>query len=397
MPTEPSVVASGTAQVSTPATTAARLAELVVRDFRNIAHGELACAAEGIVVVGENGHGKSNLIEAIAYLRLLRSARAARDRDLIRFGAAAFHLAARLEGTPAHRVTAAVDRPGRKKITLDGAEPERLTDALDALPSVAFSPRDVDLVSGAPAERRRYLDITLALSSPPYLHALRIYRGALARRNAAIREALKSGRRGREAAGAMAAWEPALAEHGAVLVESRRHWVRAHADTFAAQCLAIGERGTPRLGYASAFAEGNSVADARAAIAAQLEKQREHDLRRGLTQPGPHRDDLALTLDGHELRGVGSAGQQRTAAIVLRLLEAATHRDATAVVPVLLLDDPFAELDRRRTQRILALLERMGAGQVVLCVPREDEIPPQFTRLARWQVQDGAFTRRVGA
>jgi DNA replication and repair protein RecF len=386
------VLAQADAIAGSPAFTAARLGALVVRDFRNIAHSELACAADGIVVVGENGHGKSNLIEAIAYLRLLRSQRGARDRDLIRFGAPAFHLAATLEGVAAHRVTAAVDKPGRKKITLDGGEPERLTDALDALPSVAFSPRDVDLVAGSPAERRRYIDITLALTSAPYLHALRMYRGALARRNAAIRDALKSGRRGREATSAIAAWEPALAEHGAVLVDARRRWVATHGETFVAQCLAIGERGAPTLSYASAFAECRSTSEAREMIAAQLERQRDHDLRRGLTQAGPHRDDLALSLDGHDLRGVGSAGQQRTAAIVLRLLEAATHRDATGIIPVLLLDDPFAELDRRRTQRILALLDAMGAGQCVLCVPREDEIPAQFTRLARWQVRDGEFT-----
>lgn len=383
--------------IGSPAVTAARLGAFVVRDFRNIAHSELACAADGIVVVGENGQGKSNLIEAIAYLRLLRSQRGARDRDLIRFGAPAFHLAATLEGTAAHRVTAAVDKPGRKKITLDGGEPERLTDALDALPSVAFSPRDVDLVAGSPAERRRYVDITLALTSAPYLHALRVYRGALARRNAAIREALKSGRRGREASSAMAAWEPALAEHGAVLVDARRRWVATHGETFSAQCLAIGERGAPTLRYTSAFAECDAVSEARDAIAGQLERQRDHDLRRGLTQAGPHRDDLALSLDDHDLRGVGSAGQQRTAAIVLRLLEAATHRDATGVIPVLLLDDPFAELDRRRTQRILVLLDAMGAGQCVLCVPREDEIPAQFTRLARWQVRDGVFTPQGAA
>ena len=161
---------------------AARLVTLALRDFRNIAEAELPCATDGLVILGENGHGKSNLVEAIAYLRLLRSQRGARDRDLIRFGAPAFHVAATLAGVAPHRASAAVDRQGRKKVTLDGAEPERLTDALDALPSVSFSPRDVDLVAGAPAERRRYLDITLALTSPRYLQALRHYRAALARR-----------------------------------------------------------------------------------------------------------------------------------------------------------------------------------------------------------------------
>jgi DNA replication and repair protein RecF len=144
------------------------------------------------------------------------------------------------------------------------------------------------------------------------------------------------------------------------------------------------------MSYATGVAEGE---DARESLRAQLARQREHDLRRGLTHAGPHRDDLDLTLDGHDLRGVGSAGQQRTAAIVLRMLEAATHREATGTTPVLLLDDPFAELDRRRTARILSLLERAGVGQCVLCVPREDEIPPQFTRLERWRVVEGGFTR----
>ena len=369
---------------------AARLTALTLRDFRNIADAHLDCAAEGIVVVGENGHGKSNLVEAIAYLRLLRSQRGARDRDLIRFGAPAFHVAAGLAGVAAHRATAAVDKQGRKKITLDGAEPERLTDALDALPSVSFSPRDVDLVAGSPAERRRYLDITLALTSPTYLHALRHYKAALARRNAALREAMRAPRGPQAAAAtaAVAAWEPALAEHGAVLVQLRHAWVTTHATAFHRQCVAIGERGAPTLAYAGAFGE---APDVRAALREQLERQRELDIRRCLTQTGPHRDDLALALDGRDLRTVGSAGQQRTAAIVLRLLEAATHRAAKGVTPLLLLDDPFAELDRRRTGRILELLTEVGIGQVVLCVPREDEIPAQFTRLARWGVHDGGF------
>lgn len=362
---------------------AARLDALAVRDFRNIAHAELEFPVDGVAIVGENGQGKTNLLEAIAYFRLLRSQRGARDRDLIRFGHPAFHVEMQGRGTRAHRATAAVDRGGRKKVTLDGGEPEKLTDALDTVPSVSFSPRDVDLIAGAPAERRRYLDITLALTAPAYLHALRHYRGALSRRNAAMREVGRGGD-----TGSVAAWEPALAEHGAVLVTHRRAWVAEHRDAFARHCEAIGERGAASLRYDGALVEEG---DPRAALRAQLARQREHDIRRLITHAGPHRDDLALAIDGHDLRTIGSAGQQRTAAIVLRLLEAATHRDATGITPILLLDDPFAELDRRRTGRILALLGALGSGQCVLCVPREDEIPPQYTRLARWHVRDGVF------
>lgn len=367
---------------------AARLVALTLHDFRNIASARLELPPEGIALVGENGQGKTNAVEAIAYLRLLRSLRGARDRDLIRFGAPAFHIAAELGNLPAMRATVGVDRAGRKKVTLDGAEPEKLTDALDALPSVSFSPRDVDLIAGAPAERRRYLDITLALTSPAYLHALRRYRAALLRRNAALREASRKGA-ARSLVGAVAAWEPALAEQGAILVQARRDWAQAHAARFAELSQAIGETQPAALEYSGSAAD---AADPQADLLAQLERQRDQDLRRGLTHAGPHRDDLVLRLDAHDLRQVGSAGQQRTAAIVLRMLESATHREATGVIPALLLDDPFAELDRRRTARILALLEQEGVGQCVLCVPREDEIPPQFTRLARWSVRAGTFT-----
>ena len=364
----------------------ARLRTFALQTFRNVTTAELTLPSEGIVVVGDNGQGKSNLVEAIGYLRLLRSGRGARDRDCIQHGAAAFHLSASLEGVTATRVTAAVDRQGRKKVTLDGREPERLTEALDALPSVTFSPRDVDLVAGGPQERRRYLDITLALTSPRYLQALRHYRAALSRRNAALREAARTGGSTTDLA-AVAAWEPALAQHGATLITERQAWVRSRSAEFVARCAAIGETATTGLRYAGTFAEDASAES----LLEALQRQRALDLRRGLTQTGPHRDDLALTLDGHDLRIVGSAGQQRTAAIVLRLLEAATHQAATGVMPVLLLDDPFAELDRTRTERILTLLDGIGYGQHVVCVPRADEIPARFTRLARWTVRAGAF------
>lgn len=370
---------------------AARLTAFAVRDFRNIASAELTIPADGLVIVGDNGQGKTTLVEAVAYLRLQRSLRGARDRDLIRFDAPAFHVAASLSGVTAQRASVGVDRSGRKKVTLDGAEPEKLTDALDALPSVSFSPRDVDLIAGAPAERRRYLDITLALTSQPYLHALRRYRAALVRRNAALRDAAKRERTARRAdMAAVAAWEPALAEHGAVLVAARRRWVHERGTTFTARCAEIGEAAAASMRYAGSAAEAG---DPREALAEQLEKGREQDLRRGLTHAGPHRDDLLLLLDGRDLRVVGSAGQQRTAAIVLRMLESVTHADATGVTPLLLLDDPFAELDRRRTARILTLLEAQGVGQCILCVPRADEIPERFTRLQRWTVHQGRFTR----
>jgi DNA replication and repair protein RecF len=370
-----------------------RLARLTVRDFRNLARVDLELPPEGMVVVGENGHGKTNLLEAVYYLQLLRSARGARDQDLVRFGGAGFHVAASAESTDGARAIAAgFERAGRRKrVRMDGVDVPRLSDALGALPSVLCSPRDAALVAGAPSERRRYLDVTLALSSRAYLVALQAYRGALARRNAALREAGRAARDEQRAA----IWEPALAEHGARLWRARVQWIAEVAPRYTALCAAIGERGTARMRYASQLEPNGG--DVEAALAKALEAKRPLDIKRGITHAGPHRDDLELTLTEEtdaprELRTFGSAGQQRTAAIALRVLERETLRARRDSSPLLLLDDPFAELDVRRSSRILELLSGEGAGQTILAVPRESDIPPGLTRLARWRVEGGVLT-----
>ena len=375
---------------------ASRLLRLDVRDFRNLAHVELAPAREGVVLVGENGQGKTNLLEAIHYLQLLRSSRGARDQDLVRFGAEAFHLGATVETDGRHEIGVGFERATRRKrARLDGIVPERLSDALGALPSVMFSPDDVELIAGSPNLRRRYLDVMLALTNRAYLVALQHYRAALLRRNAALRIAARVGpSAGREATLNVAVWEEPLARHGAVLWLERRAWVASMQDRLETICTAIGESGAVRARYASTLATSGDPADA---LSRALEDKRGADLRRGMTHAGPHRDDLVITLDGRELRVFGSAGQQRTAAIALRMLEAATITERMGRAPLLLLDDPFAELDARRTKRILEWLEREGRGQTILAVPRESEIPGELTALDRLRVTSGAVTRLSAA
>jgi DNA replication and repair protein RecF len=374
----------------------ARLETLSIRDFRNLDRVRLEIPHDGMAIVGDNGHGKTNLLEAIYYFQLLRSARGARDQDLVRFGSPGFHLAAEVSVDRHHTVTAAFERAGkRKKVTVDGAEPPRLSDALGSLPSVMFSPRDVELVSGAPSERRRFLDVTLALTSRRYLNALQQYRAALLRRNAALRDAARKGESGGVARAAV--WEPALAAHGAVLWSTRLAWVERVSDEFGRLASAIGEQGDARMRYAAASTAaaaatraGTSVPELASILVESLASHRPADLRRGLTHVGPHRDDLELTLDGHPLRVFGSAGQQRTAAIALRVLEAGTLR-AAGHSPLVLLDDPFAELDARRAGRILALLGGADVShQTILAVPRSTDIPAEMTALPRYRIVAGA-------
>lgn len=370
-----------------------RLTRATIRDFRNLERVDVTLPAPGIALIGDNGHGKTNLLEALYYLHLLRSVRGSRDADLVRFGATAFHVHAVADGS--HDASAAFERSTkRKRLRIDGADVSRLSDALGAIPSVFFSPQDTIIVSGSPAERRRYLDVVLALSSRRYLSALQQYRAALMRRNAALRDAARDPQRGDTV---VSVWEPALAEHGAVLWMERLAWVDEAAGEFSRLVTAIGERGVPRLKYASSRPRPENTDAARAALAHALEEKRSFDIRRGMTHAGPHRDDLDLTLTGddniaRDVRAFGSAGQQRTAAMALRLLEARTLRERLDEPPVLLLDDPFAELDARRAERILDLLGESGAGQTILAVPRAEDIPDALTRLPRWRIENGVVS-----
>ncbi len=370
------------------------LEQLVVRDFRNLASLDLEFDGAGLAIVGDNGHGKTNLLEAVAYLRLLRSWRGARDSDVVRFGAAGFHVRAKLSA-PARVNTVAVgfERATRKKkATLDGVEQPRLSEALGALPSVCFSPADVVLVAGGAGERRRFLDVALALTSPEYLTALQHYRAALLRRNATLRELQRASKHTGGAEQHVAVWEPALCEHGAVLVRARRAWAHAHAEPYAELCAAIGEAQPAAMRYQGAAPEADDE-HIQAALAGLFESSRAQELRRGVTLVGPHRDELQLQLGGRDLRTFGSAGQQRTAAIALRMRESATVRDVLGAPPLLLLDDPFAELDAGRALSILSLLAVTGVGQVLLAVPRAEDIPQAFTALPRCTMQHGVLSR----
>ncbi|HEY8164746.1 MAG TPA: DNA replication and repair protein RecF [Gemmatimonadaceae bacterium] len=365
--------------------TRVRIERASIRDFRNLEDVELVLPDAGVAIVGENGQGKTNLLEALYYLQILRSARGARDQDLARFGTAGFHVSARLAGSADREIAVGFDSVGkRKKFVRDGIAAAKLSDAFGSLPSVMFSPRDIELVSGSPSERRRFIDVVLALRSRRYLSALQQYRAALNRRNAALRSVA----RGRGDTDSVAAWEPALADNGAMIACERRKWVADAASEFARLCAAIGEEEPARMEYVSATAE---IGDARETLARSLEQNRLNDIRRGLTTSGPHRDDVLITLSGRDIRSFGSAGQQRTAATALRMLEASSLREHSGREPVLLLDDPFAELDTRRAGRIQELLTSSGLGQTILAVPREADIPADLLSLERLRIRAGTI------
>jgi DNA replication and repair protein RecF len=365
-------------------TGSSRLAAIDVRDYRNLAHVSLELPASGLALVGDNGQGKTNFLEAIYYFQLLRSARGTRDADAVRFGTEGFHLRGAIVAPRPATVSIGFARSTRaKRVQVDGVPTRRLSDALGMLPAVMVSPADTVLAGGEPSARRRFLDVVLALTSRPYLSALQAYRTSLQHRNAAIRESARGGRTNEDA---VAVWEAPLAEHGSTLVRERRQWVKQYAARYRELCRAIGEAEPSSIRYDGPVPDADDPAGALRELFMQ---RRPSDLRRGATHTGPHRDTLALTLDGRELRTIGSQGQHRTSALALRLIEAETYRERLGAAPVFLMDDPFAELDRRRSEAMMEVLRQSVIGQTFLAVPKASDIPDGFTALARATVNAG--------
>lgn len=352
------------------------LRTLRLRNYRNFAALDLEFPEAGAAIIGDNGSGKTNLLESIHYLEIFRSFRGAADEQLVRFGAGAFHVRGVFEDAEAGRtveVSAGYEpRTRRKKVTLDGAEATRLADAIGRLGTVIFSPSDVEIVTGPPAERRRYLDIVLSLNERGYLDALQTYRQVLRQRNALLRDG--------HGAEALDAWNAALIDSGVTVSMARSRWVHTHAARYAELYRTISGGIEGAVAYESDVAADAAAdrADVVAAFEARLERVAQRERERGVTLAGPHRDDIALTMRGDsgsiDLRQFGSGGQVRTGAVALRMIEGETVREARGVHPLLLLDDVFAELDPGRSRRILELFRLERHGQVILTAPKETDV-----------------------
>ena len=367
------------------------LERLRLRDFRNFNELELVFPASGVAIIGENGAGKTNLLEAIYYLEIFKSFRGAGDEQLVRFGADVFHVRGGLatDGRALEISAGYEARTRRKRVALDSVEPEKLGDALGRIGAVVFSPSDVALVAAGPSERRRFLDIVLSVNEAGYLSALQRYRQLLKQRNAVLRS-------GRADASALAPWDEGVAAAGAPVMRMRAQWVARHADTYATKYAAISGGTVGAIRYVAGVRGLSDLTDetaVREVYLRELEKSTPRDRERGLTHAGPHRDQLEIVMAGPDgdvdLREFGSGGQVRTAAIALRMIEAETIHAARGRDCVVLLDDVFAELDAARSQRILELLEAEEKGQVILTAPKESDVQLRGGRLETWRIANG--------
>ncbi len=371
------------------------LARLRLSNFRNYERLDFTPTTGVTLIHGRNAQGKSNLLEAIYLLATTRPARGS-EAELIRWQAAAEGFgvarvvgeAERKQGPVAVDVTVAPrqengqERRGAnhasKRLKVNGV-PRRASDVIGQIAAVLFTAGDIDLITGPPALRRRYLDITISQTDPLYVRALQRYQRVLLQRNSLLRRIDEGHARADE----LTYWDEQLVREGAQIMHTRQQTMAA-LEIAAREAHAALSGGQERLtiAYTPQTPLPEDVAprlgEIEAGLRAGLHKQQRREIALGQTLVGPHRDDLQFSLDGVLVSAFGSRAQQRTAALALRLAETAFLTSADRDPPLLLLDDIFSELDESRRVAVLGALG--GADQVFVTTAEPDRFGPEFRR-----------------
>ncbi len=348
---------------------------LGLRDFRSYERAQIRLGPGLNVIYGPNGAGKTNLLEGLYFGCTGRSCRTSNEREVIRFGAPAARVVVNACAAGQEHELSVGFVPGEpKRLRADGAPVERLTDVQDRPLASVFMPERLELIKGPPALRRGHVDQVVAALWPQRAFTRRSYAQTLAQRNALLARA----RRGRAPAAALDTWDHELARHAVVLRDDRAEVVALLGAPFAAHATRLGLAGTPALDYRPRTRAASSEE-----FAAELLTRRDSDLERGFSGHGPHRDELALTRDGRELRSFGSQGEQRLSLLALLLAEREVLLALRDRAPLMLLDDVMSELDTQR--RTLLADELVAAGQSIITTTELAHVPgaqaPGVTRL----------------
>jgi DNA replication and repair protein RecF len=392
------------------------LTHLALTHFRNYRRLELDFDRPLILLQGQNAQGKTNLLEAIFMLATSKPVHAQQEREIVDWLASEepipfCRLAAQLEigGRPTEiEIVLAPRGEGPafvKQVKINGV-PRRSMDLIGLLRAVLFLPADIELVSGSPGERRRYLDIALCQIDRGYCRALSAFQQVLTQRNSLLKQLRDQDADPKSPAveAQLAFWDERLALDGAAVMARRQDFLIALEDLARARHEELsGGRELLRLHYLPSFNTGlvpdadfdsyrggllddvpHTPADGeqiRTRFRQKLASRRSRELAAGVTLYGPHRDDLRFLANGRDLRTYGSRGQQRSAALAVKLAEVRAMTDATGSAPLLLLDDVMSELDAQRRGTLLAVLH--DVPQAIVTTTDWDDFTPEFRRQAQ--------------
>jgi DNA replication and repair protein RecF len=398
------------------------IVHLSLTNFRNYSHLELDLPTGVVVIQGDNAQGKTNLLEAIYYLSTMRSPRTSADRELV-------HWLAMKDDLPFARLVAQIRKAGevdqielslvqsgpqrpnangpvlRKQVRVNGAN-KLVSEAAGLLNAVLFMPQDLELVTGSPYMRRRYVDDTICRVDAKYCRALQEYGRVLTQRNYLLRSL-----RGQADESQLLFWDQRLVEHGAYLTW-RRHEAVQHLDALVQDihreltdsrerlrlqyCASVSMEHRPGGAYQMplpADPQATTTVDTSLQIIstsfhAQLQEARARELDQGVSTIGPHRDDLQFLVNGVDMHAFGSRGQQRTITLSMKLAEVAWLKEAKHDEPVLLLDDVASELDASHRDCLLEAIE--SAQQVLITTTELAHLDKDFLeRATLWHVAEG--------
>ncbi|MBR6282675.1 MAG: DNA replication and repair protein RecF [Muribaculaceae bacterium] len=345
-----------------------QLDTLTILNYKNIAEARLEFAPGVNCLIGNNGMGKTNVLDAVYYLSLCRSSMGQPDTSVIRHGEPYMMLQGhytRREGD--EDITIALQRGKRKVVRRAGKEYQRLSQHIGLLPLVMISPMDWDLIRGAGEERRKLMNQIIAQGDAEYLDAIIRYGKAVEQRNSMIRHEMRDPL-------LYETVEQVMCTTARVVHEARKRWIEAFTPIFLNYYQAVaGNQEHVQLRYESALND--------ATLEQVLAANRERDMAIGYTTHGVHRDDIELLLDAHSMRRNGSQGQCKTYTIALRLAQFDFIKASNPTTPILLLDDIFDKLDATRVERIVDIVAGEQFGQIFITDTNRTHLDSIVTRL----------------
>jgi DNA replication and repair protein RecF len=374
------------------------LSSLALKDFRSYEELNLSLAPGVTVFIGSNGFGKTNIIEAVAYLTTLSSHRVSTDAPLVRLGTESAYLKGVIENlgrSTTIELEINPSRANRGRVNQNAQRSAR--EIIGHIRSVLFAPEDLYLVKGDPSERRKFLDNLLVLRNPRYALIISDYERVLKQRNALLKSAAGMRRVDISALNTLEVWDQQLVAIGSELIVARIQLVRALAEPVARNYAQLAEGHETALIYTSSIWQGNQnpERDGSSAVVTAfnfaLEGVRKKEYERGITLVGPHRDDLLLSLRHHLLKGYASQGESWSYALALKLASYDLLR-SDDVQPILMLDDVFSELDTKRRERLSTLISNNEQILITAAVPEDLPLELDGRRIAISRVGDGSST-----
>lgn len=345
-----------------------KITDLHLENFRNYKAEDFTFEGGLNVICGENGAGKTNVLESVYLMSLFNSPRTTKDKDLIFFGEEKARIKLQVEKRfRKHTLILQIEGNGKKKVVVDGIPVKRAAELIGVLGVVFFSPDEMKLVKESPAERRRFLDVGLSQQQRAYFAALSRYNKILKQKNNLLKDAYRLG----NIDDMLSVWDAQLAEYGAVIIDRRRKYIeKLNAAAAGFHTVISGEKEKLAISYECPV-DGENAEEIRPRLLEKIEQSREKDISLGFGTVGPHRDDLAIEVNGLDSRKFASQGQQRTIALALKLGEAEMYRKESAETPVLLLDDVLSELDADRQSKLIELTR--GMQTLLTCTEFREE------------------------